>query len=159
MNIQKTDWKRFSGDFDLLMDEKRRVQVPSSWRPDGAGHEVLLVPVPQGPNDEIYLLGLPPFEQEKVEEQIDRRLDSKEISNKQANSLRRLFFSKGQTVRLDTAGRMCIPEKLADAAGLKRDIAAVGIGRRFEIWDKDLRNLQETVDGELEIDAISDFRL
>jgi len=141
------------------MDEKRRIQMPSNWRPEEAGQEILLVPVPLGVDGEVYLMGLTPAESDKVGESIDRQLDRGEISPQYANSLRRLFFGKGQLVKLDSVGRICVPDKLAQAANLDREVSAVGTGKRFEIWARDRRDRQEVEDQEKEIEAINQFRL
>ena len=36
---------------------------------------------------------------------------------------------------LDKAGRICLPEEMAEAAGIKSEAVLVGLLDRFEIWN------------------------
>jgi hypothetical protein len=43
---------------------------------------------------------------------------------------------------LDKAGRICLPEGMARAAGIKDEAVLVGLLDRFEIWNPELRKSQ-----------------
>jgi MraZ protein len=49
--------------------------------------------------------------------------------------LSRMFFSMAFEATLDRQGRVLIPTKLAQYAGLSRDITVTGVDDRLEIWD------------------------
>ena len=49
---------------------------------------------------------------------------------------RRFFFANAYPVPKDGQGRLLIPQKLIDYAGLKKDVVVIGAGDWFEIWDK-----------------------
>ena len=49
--------------------------------------------------------------------------------------LSRMFFSMAFEATVDRQGRVLIPTKLADYAGLSRDITVAGVDDRLEIWD------------------------
>ena len=40
-------------------------------------------------------------------------------------------------MELDTQGRLVVPRRLRDKAGLARDVAVVGVSDRLEIWPLD----------------------
>ena len=49
--------------------------------------------------------------------------------------LSRMFFSMAFEATLDRQGRVLIPTKLAEYAGLRRDVTITGVDDRLEIWD------------------------
>jgi MraZ protein len=49
--------------------------------------------------------------------------------------LSRMFFSMAFEAGLDRQGRVLIPPKLAEYAGLHRDVTLAGVDDRLEIWD------------------------
>ena len=53
--------------------------------------------------------------------------------------LKRFIGSESVQVALDKGGRICLPETMAAAAGIKADEEAmlVGLLDRFEIWNPD----------------------
>ena len=116
------------------VDEKRRVQIPAKWRPVQPGTEftVMLWPkAKEGP----CLRVLPP--QEMAE--LMRDIDAMPNSDPSKVVLKRFIGSESIQVTLDKAGRVCLPEGMAEAAGLKVNGEAVLVGLldRFEIWNPD----------------------
>ena len=49
--------------------------------------------------------------------------------------LKRIIGQESVQVALDKAGRICVPEELARAAGIEEEVVLVGLLDRFEIWD------------------------
>ncbi len=49
--------------------------------------------------------------------------------------LSRMFFSMAFEATLDRQGRVLLPPKLAEYAGLERDVTVAGVDDRLEIWD------------------------
>lgn len=49
--------------------------------------------------------------------------------------LSRMFFSMAFEASLDRQGRVLIPPKLAEYAGLQRDVTLAGVDDRLEVWD------------------------
>jgi len=50
--------------------------------------------------------------------------------------MQRLFFANVQPTQLDTSGRLLLPEKLRNYAGIEREVVMVGVADRAEIWDR-----------------------
>lgn len=49
---------------------------------------------------------------------------------------RRLYLGSKVDIDLDASSRALIPPELREAARLTRDVALVGVGSHFELWDK-----------------------
>src|SRR5262245_45854446 len=112
------------------VDEKRRVQIPSKWRPAEAGVEVTLVLWPKA-KEGPCLRVLPPREMERLMRDIEA------MPNTDPNKvvLKRFIGSESIQVALDKSGRICLPEAMANAAGIKDEAVLVGLLDRFEIWN------------------------
>ena len=112
------------------VDEKRRVQVPAKWRPEEDGVELTMIlwPKHQAGN---CLRVLPPLEMAQLMADIDA------MPNGDPNKvvLKRFIGSESVQVSLDKAGRICLPDEMAKAAGIKDEVVLVGLLDRFEIWN------------------------
>ena len=112
------------------VDEKRRVQIPAKWRPEEEGVELTMIlwPKHQAGN---CLRVLPPLEMAQLMADIDA------MPNGDPNKvvLKRFIGSESVQVNLDKAGRICLPDEMARAAGLKDEVVLVGLLDRFEIWN------------------------
>jgi MraZ protein len=49
---------------------------------------------------------------------------------------RRVFVGSAQQVEIDGASRVLVAPELRDWAGIERDVMLIGMGSRFELWDK-----------------------
>lgn len=52
------------------------------------------------------------------------------------NPLRRLLIGSAVELEIDSASRINIPPELREWAGLDREVHFMGLGNRFELWDK-----------------------
>jgi MraZ protein len=111
------------------VDEKRRVQVPAKWRPEEPGVEFTLMLWPKN-KEGACLRGVPP---EKMAD-LMRDIDAMPNSDPNKVVLKRFIGSESVQVALDKAGRMCLPESMAAAAGITAEAVLVGLLDRFEIW-------------------------
>ena len=80
------------------------------------------------------IIGITPAQWETYYLEMETKL--KAPSNK-AEAVRRAAMGGYVEVVLDKQGRIQIPTHLRKSGRLDRDIVLVGVGRRFEIWDKD----------------------
>ena len=112
------------------VDEKRRVQIPSKWRPQKP-HYLTLILWPRGSMIDACIHVLPPLEWER----LVAKAQSLPFADPKAQALRRLIGKKSDRVLLDRGGRICIPEAMATAAAIGKEAALVGLIDRFEIWN------------------------
>jgi MraZ protein len=112
------------------VDEKRRVQVPAKWRPDKEGVQFTLVLWPKSKEGPCVRV-LPPEEMAELMRDIDA------MPNTDPNKvvLKRFIGSESEQVTIDKAGRICLPENMAAAAGIADKAVLVGLLDRFEIWN------------------------
>ena len=54
-----------------------------------------------------------------------------------AQKFRRTVYASAQECPLDRSGRVLVPPNLRTHAGLGRDVVLAGMGKKFEIWDKE----------------------
>jgi len=64
-------------------------------------------------------------------------LDAMPNTDPQKTVLKRFIGSESVQVTADKAGRICLPEEMAKAAGIKGEATLVGLLDRFEIWNPD----------------------
>jgi MraZ protein len=127
----------FHGTFDHTLDAKHRLTVPSKFRAALAGRVVLVKAVDRcvsvypaetyAAMTEAALAGLNPF-------------------SPQARELKRVLFSNAADVELDAAGRVMVPPRFREHAGIDRDVVITGAGDCLELWD---RGTWETYDTDL----------
>jgi len=131
-------------------DEKRRIQIPSMWRPTEEGVQFTLIVWPQR-NEGTCLRVLPPKEMAE----LMTELDAMPNSNPNKTVLKRIIGSKSTQVALDKAGRICVPEDLAAAAGIKvgMEVVLVGLLDRFELWAPEIHAHVDAADAVLAAEA------
>ncbi len=112
------------------VDEKRRVQIPAKWLPTAGGVEFTLILWPKA-KEGPCLRVLPPQEMAELMASIDG------MANSDPNKvvLKRFIGSESVQVAADKSGRICLPEEMAKAAGIKSEAVLVGLLDRFEIWN------------------------
>ena len=113
------------------VDEKRRVQIPAKWRPTAEGVEYALVLWPHNDKPDACLLVLPP----KAFADFFQKITAMPFGDPKAEALRRILGEKSDRVPLDKAGRVCLPEEMARAAGITSEALLNGMFDRFQIWN------------------------
>jgi len=129
------------------VDEKRRVQIPSKWRPESEVTFTLVLWKKGQPNP--CILALPPA----CMADLAKKLAEMPLSDKNAETLRRLFGTHSDTVTTDKSGRICLPEWMAKEAGLEKEAILVGMVDRFQIWNPERHQATSELDNALNQDA------
>jgi MraZ protein len=109
------------------LDDKRRLAVPKRIKDEIAeGHlDSLII----APGTEKSLVVFSP----KGFDQFAARLS---MAPEHQRYLR-LFYASAENVEFDSQSRIRIPDRLAEYAGLKRDVYLLGIQDHVELWDKE----------------------
>ena len=115
------------------VDEKRRVQIPAKWRPGAEGVEFALVLWPHNDRPDACLLVLPP----RAFADFFQKITAMPFGDPKAEALRRILGEKSDRVPVDKAGRICLPEEMARAAGITNEALLNGMFDRFQIWNPD----------------------
>ena len=116
--------------FDNIVDDKRRVQIPSNWRKGQQETDFMLILWPNGSQKDACLMVLPPPAAEKLRD----RMTSMPFGDAQAEALRRYLGRKSHMVTSDKSGRITLPEHMAKAVGIEKKAVLVGMFDRFQMW-------------------------
>jgi MraZ protein len=135
----------FRGHAYRSLDPKGRLMLPVEFRDvilASSGHGRVIVT-----NFDGCVVGYSLPEWERIEESFQRI----NMLNRQLRDFQRFFISGAVEVELDKQGRMLIPPHLRTYAGLSREVALTGVGRKFEIWDlqrfeEQRRKMEESLD-------------
>jgi len=129
---------RYNSFYPRGVDEKRRIQVPAKWRPSGGGVEFTIIVWPDEPAG-IYLRVIPPEGMAKLDEILGEILRK----DPRKGVLKRVIGKNSEQVALDRAGRICLPDSMAQAAGIKDEAVLVGCIDHFQIWNPErYKNVQ-----------------
>ena len=58
------------------------------------------------------------------------------LKGREANILKQFFFSNSTECEIDAQGRVLLPADYRNYAGVKREVAFIGMSDHVEIWDK-----------------------
>ena len=119
----------FLGNESRPLDDKRRLTVPSKWRPNKEGDADEFVAFPNPMNASIIVY--PPEMRDKLYEKVS------EIglgSDPEEAQLLDDMFGRGEYLSCDRQGRIMLSETLLEHAGIKRDARLVGGYTKFLIW-------------------------
>lgn len=114
----------FVGTFEHSLDEKGRVVLPSTFRDHMAVKGFL--------SQFDRCLGL--WTEEGFAD-VARRLTDKIRDGLAPQDAMRAFAANAHEVRPDSQGRITIPQRLREFAGLEREAVVIGAIDRIEIWD------------------------
>ena len=129
----------FRGINNLALDTKGRMAMPARYRErlmeTCGGRLVVTV------DRDRCLLVYPLHEWEIIEAQLVN-LPS---LNKQARLLQRLLIGYATEMELDSQGRILMPTMLREYAQLDKKIVLIGQGKKFEIWDEQSWNENQSI--------------
>jgi len=121
----------FRGTFDHTLDAKNRLTVPAKFRGTLSDGVVVAQSV-----ERCLTIWLPA----DYEAYVDRALSQVNPMTHQYRELERYFNAHASETELDAAGRIMIPPKLMEWAGLSKDVVVIGARKWLEIWDRESWN-------------------
>jgi MraZ protein len=121
----------FLSTFEKQLDGKRRIVVPSDFRAAATGPFAGVFCFPSIEADCIEGGGKPLFDAYKG------LIEELPLGDPLRLPLETAVFGGMNELSFDTAGRITLPEALCDMFGLTDWVAVVGLGDRFQIWERD----------------------
>ena len=117
----------FLGNFSYTLDSKGRLTIPSRFR-DELPPEIV---VTRGLD---RCLTVYPID---VWKKLSQQVTSLPLADPRGRALRRSFFSDAVNTELDRQGRVLIPDRLRDYAGLELTsvVVIVGLDKLIELWN------------------------
>lgn len=116
-----------TGTYPRTLDDKKRLTFPKRVRELLDNPETLYIT--PGPDKSLWL-----YTQEGLEE-LSGKLDDVPATDAEARVFRRLYFAQTETVDMDGTGRVLIPDRLLQFAGLGHEVALIGVRDHLELWD------------------------
>lgn len=135
----------FRGFYEHQIDDKGRVRIPAKFKKGMDSYPEKTYSFVRGMNGCIYV-----FPDSVLNETLEE-LSEERLSDSSKASL--LFFSSVFPAEEDGQGRVTLPSRLKEAAGIKKDIVTIGRGKRLEIWSAEKYN--EYVEG---VDYDAEFK-
>jgi MraZ protein len=121
----------FRGVTRLTLDNKGRLAIPAKYRDlimVRAGGKMLATA-----ESRSCLLLYPEPDWLEIEAQVN----ALPYTKPKARALRELLIGNACDLLLDSAGRVLLPQDLRDFVGLTKDVALVGQGKKFALWDSE----------------------
>lgn len=120
----------FRGHSHRNIDAKGRLMLPPEFR------ETVMQSSDEGrlvlTKSDGAVFGYPMSEWERIEAKFGQIRNP----NRKVRDFMRFFIGGAQEVVIDKQGRVLVPPSLRTYAGLDREVILVGVGFKFEIWDR-----------------------
>ncbi len=119
--------RRFVGTFTPRLDDKGRVTLPAKYR----DHFLAGVTLARGQDHCLYVFTPDGFD-DFAAEVIDAP-----VTDARARGYQRVLLANTDEQKPDAQGRISIPARMREYAGLSKDVVITGVGSRMEVWDAD----------------------
>jgi MraZ protein len=83
------------------------------------------------------------------------RIEALPFGSDRRTALEETFYAGQRALSYDGGGRITLPEGLCEDAGLGEDVVIVGLGPRFQIWDRAKWNARKAARRALARDVIT----
>ncbi|MBU1177773.1 division/cell wall cluster transcriptional repressor MraZ [Patescibacteria group bacterium] len=116
----------FIGEYSHTIDQKGRIAIPVKFRSQLRVGAI----VTRGLDNCLFLYS------RKDWDKLAAKLSQLPISQANTRAFSRLMLAGAMDVKLDTQGRIILPDYLRKFAFLRRKTVITGLLNRLEIWDK-----------------------
>ena len=116
----------FIGEYNHNLDDKNRLALPSKFRTDLKDGII----VTHGLDNCLFV-----FTKKDWQKVVDR-ITEQPIGKADARGFSRFMLAGAMDVKLDSLGRILLPNYLKKYANLKKKVIVAGLYNRLEIWDE-----------------------
>jgi division/cell wall cluster transcriptional repressor MraZ len=116
-----------TGTFSANLDDKRILLLPKAIRDQLGSCDTLLIS--PGSDQCLWVTN-----QTHLDRLADR-LERSPAHEMDVRTFRRLYYAQTEKASMADDGRLTVPERLAQFAGLHQEVLLIGIDDHFEIWD------------------------
>lgn len=117
----------FLGEFVHTIDEKGRLTIPARFRDDLEGGLVVTCGIDR-------CLAIYPM---KAWKRLAKKVSALPMTDRRARAFRRLVFANASDSIPDKQGRVLIPPRLREYAGLDGAVVVTGLNTYIELWNSD----------------------
>jgi MraZ protein len=129
----------FLGEFIHTLDEKGRLTIPAKFRDDLTDGLV----VTRGIDRCLAIYTMEEWEK------LAEKVSALPVTDRLARAFRRLVFANASDAVLDKQGRVLIPPRLREYAGLNGEAIVAGLNNYVEVWNPEAWGEErERVEGE-----------
>lgn len=118
----------FTGEYNHTIDQKGRLIIPNKFR--NLLGEVFVITKGIDECLEIY--------DKETWDKFSEKINALPYSDPSARQFKRIFIGRATEVTPDKMGRVQLTIALRNVAGLKQDIAFLGVGDHIELWDTEM---------------------
>lgn len=116
----------FIGEYSHNLDNKNRLALPAKFRADLKDGAVLT----RGLDNCLFIFTKTDWQK------LVNKITELPIGKADARGFSRIMLAGAMDVKLDSLGRILVPDYLKKYAGLKKKIVVAGLYNRLEIWDE-----------------------
>ncbi len=116
----------FIGEYQHSIDIKNRLALPARFRAELKSGAV----VTRGLDNCLFV-----FTKSDWQKLLDKIVNLP-IGKSEARGFSRIMLAGAMEVKLDTLGRILVPDYLKNYAGLKKKVVVAGLYSRLEVWDE-----------------------
>mgnify|MGYP001618032732 CR=1 FL=1 len=117
----------FIGEYNHAIDDKGRLAIPVKFRRELQTGAV----VTRGLDNCLFLYTRDEWQK------LAEKLSSLPFSQSNSRAFARLMLAGAMDVKLDSQGRIILPEYLRQFSSLKKNTIIAGLYNRLEIWEED----------------------
>ncbi len=117
----------FLGEFVYTIDEKGRLAVPAKFRADLTDGLVVTRGIDR-------CLAIYPMKQWR---RLAKQVSDLPMTDRRARAFSRLVFANASDATPDKQGRVLIPPRLREYAGLDGEVVVTGLNTYIEVWNPD----------------------
>lgn len=117
----------FIGEYRHTLDNKNRIAIPTKFRQKLKGGAV----VTRGLDNCLFLYTRDEWQK------LAERLAALPIGQANTRAFARLMLAGAMDVKLDSHGRVVLPQYLLQFSSIKRKIVIAGLFNRLEIWNQE----------------------
>lgn len=115
------------GQYNYNLDPKKRLTIPTKFRSVLSKGAILT----RGIDGCLFLYP------QKQWDSLAEKLSKLPLSQSNARSFSRVMIAGAMDVKVDSLGRILIPDYLKDYANLDKKVVIAGLYDRIEIWDEE----------------------
>lgn len=135
----------FIGEFEHNIDAKGRLIMPAKFRAD-LGDEFV---VTKGLDGCLFVYSIDEWSK------LEAKIHETPMTTKDARKFMRFFFAGATSCEVDKQGRILLPQKLREHAGLEKEVILAGVSSRIEIWSKNKWN-ENNIYSDDEMDSVAE---
>ncbi len=121
----------FRGISSLTVDAKGRMAMPKHHRDRLEADGITGLMITRDSNDCLLIYPMSAW----VE--IEKKLMALPNSSNYAKAMLRMFIGHAQDISFDSNGRILLPAKLREIAGIGKKAVLLGQGNKFELWSEE----------------------